>query len=276
MIAIVDIGSNAVKYKIFDKKSMELIEYVREPLRLGTDVFTTGSLSIEKINALLKLLNEYKKTFEIKNINECHFIATSAIRDASNNKLIVDALRKENINLQIISGEVEAELLSNFQCLNKKYCVVDIGGGSLEIFVDDGLSKSFKSFQLGAVRLLTDKYNNSTKEIDALKDWLKKFKDVEVVYGLGGNLRSLFEVSEIEKSIKTIEMKTIVENFKKFNKEELISKFNLPPDRIDIAPVAANLYEMIATELNANVIENSFWSISNGLFNKIINESNST
>ena len=276
MIAIVDIGSNAVKYKIFDKKSMEIIEYVREPLRLGTDVFTTGSLSIEKINALLKLLNEYKNTFEIKNINECHFIATSAIRDASNNKLIVDALRKENINLQIISGEVEAELLSNFQCLNKKYCVVDIGGGSLEIFVDDGLSKSFKSFQLGAVRLLTDKYNNSAMEIDALKDWLKKFKDVEVVYGLGGNLRSLFEVSEIEKSIKTNEMKTIVENFKKFNKEELISKFNLPPDRIDIAPVAANLYEMIATELNANVIENSFWSISNGLFNKIINESNST
>ncbi|MEC7858824.1 MAG: hypothetical protein VX419_00645 [Pseudomonadota bacterium] len=276
MIAIVDIGSNAVKYKIFDKKSMEIIEYVREPLRLGTDVFTTGSLSIEKINALLKLLNEYKNTFEIKNINECHFIATSAIRDASNNKLIVDALRKENINLQIISGEVEAELLSNFQCLNKKYCVVDIGGGSLEIFVDDGLSKSFKSFQLGAVRLLTDKYNNSAMEIDALKDWLKKFKDVEVVYGLGGNLRSLFEVSEIEKSIKTYEMKTIVENFKKFNKEELISKFNLPPDRIDIAPVAANLYEMIATELNANVIENSFWSISNGLFNKIINESNST
>ena len=276
MIAIVDIGSNAVKYKIFDKKSMEIIEYVREPLRLGTDVFTTGSLSIEKINALLKLLNEYKNTFEIKNINECHFIATSAIRDASNNKLIVDALRKENINLQIISGEVEAELLSNFQCLNKKYCVVDIGGGSLEIFVDDGLLKSFKSFQLGAVRLLTDKYNNSAMEIDALKDWLKKFKDVEVVYGLGGNLRSLFEVSEIEKSIKTDEMKTIVENFKKFNKDELISKFNLPPDRIDIAPVAANLYEMIATELNANVIENSFWSISNGLFNKIINESNST
>ena len=276
MIAIVDIGSNAVKYKIFDKKSMEIIEYVREPLRLGTDVFTTGSLSIEKINALLKLLNEYKNTFEIKNINECHFIATSAIRDASNNKLIVDALRKENINLQIISGEVEAELLSNFQCLNKKYCVVDIGGGSLEIFVDDGLLKSFKSFQLGAVRLLTDKYNNSAMEIDALKDWLKKFKDVEVVYGLGGNLRSLFEVSEIEKSIKTNEMKTIVENFKKFNKDELISKFNLPPDRIDIAPVAANLYEIIATELNANVIENSFWSISNGLFNKIINESNST
>ena len=276
MIAIVDIGSNAVKYKIFDKKSMELIEYVREPLRLGTDVFTTGSLSIEKINALLKLLNEYKNTFEIKNINECHFIATSAIRDASNNKLIVDALRKENINLQIISGEVEAELLSNFQCLNKKYCVVDIGGGSLEIFVDDGVSKSFKSFQLGAVRLLTDKYNNSAKEIDALKYWLKKFKDVEAVYGLGGNLRSLFVVSEIEKSIKTNEMKTIVENFTKFNKDELISKFNLPPDRIDIAPVAANLYEIIATELNAKIIENSFWSISNGLFNKIINESNST
>ena len=88
-------GKKWIEKKIFDKKSIEIIEYVREPLRLGTDVFTTGSLSIEKSNALLKLLNEYKNTFEIKNINECHFIATSAIRDASNNKLMHNKVCQE-------------------------------------------------------------------------------------------------------------------------------------------------------------------------------------
>ncbi len=273
MIAIVDIGSNAIKYKIFDKRTMVLIEYAREPLRLGSDVFTTGSLSSEKIKLLLKLLKGYRETFEMKNINECYFVATSAIRDASNNKVLVDALKEDGIILQIISGNVEAELLSNFECSSERYAVVDIGGGSLEIFVNDGSSKGFKSFQLGAVRLLTDKKNNSKKEIENLNTWLKKFKDVDIMYGLGGNLRSLFEVSGVEKSIKTDELKSIVKNFKKFKKNELISKFNLPPDRIDIAPVAADLYEIISSNLNVKIIENSFWSISNGLFNKIINGS---
>ena len=42
-IAITDIGSNAVKYKVFSV-SGELKEYIREPLRLGTDVFNHGFL----------------------------------------------------------------------------------------------------------------------------------------------------------------------------------------------------------------------------------------
>ena len=44
-IAIVDIGSNAIKYKIFDSDNLELKDYYREPLRLGRDVFTNGYLS---------------------------------------------------------------------------------------------------------------------------------------------------------------------------------------------------------------------------------------
>ena len=41
--AIVDIGSNAIKYKIFNK-NLELDEYYRHPLRLGRDVFSKGYL----------------------------------------------------------------------------------------------------------------------------------------------------------------------------------------------------------------------------------------
>ena len=41
--AIVDIGSNAIKYKIFNQ-NLELVEYYRHPLRLGRDVFSKGYL----------------------------------------------------------------------------------------------------------------------------------------------------------------------------------------------------------------------------------------
>ena len=52
-IAIVDIGSNAIKYKIFDRNNMELKDYYREPLRLGRDVFTNGFLSDYNCDCLL-------------------------------------------------------------------------------------------------------------------------------------------------------------------------------------------------------------------------------
>ena len=59
-IAIVDIGSNAIKYKIFDRNNMELKDYYREPLRLGRDVFTNGYLSDYNCEKLYSLLNRYK------------------------------------------------------------------------------------------------------------------------------------------------------------------------------------------------------------------------
>ena len=50
--AIVDIGSNAIKYKIFNK-NLELDEYYRHPLRLGRDVFSKGYLEEKTIQNLL-------------------------------------------------------------------------------------------------------------------------------------------------------------------------------------------------------------------------------
>ena len=271
-IAIIDIGSNAIKYKIFDKETFEIEEYVREPLRLGTDVFTKGYISQLNIHALIELLNRYQKVFSQKNIKDTHYIATSAVRDANNKLELVEALENNSIKLNIISGEEEAKLLSNFRTKVSKYAVVDIGGGSLEIFINDGEKQSSKSFQLGAVRLLNSDDQWADEEIAKMKLWLSRFNDVEVLYGLGGNLRSLFEVSGIQKSIPAYQLEKIVSTFKTFSQTELVERYSLPKDRADIAPVAALLYQEISSKLNVKTIENSFWSISNGIFKKIINE----
>ena len=61
--AIVDIGSNAIKYKIFNK-NLKLDEYYRHPLRLGRDVFSKGYLEEKTIQNLLHLLLEYKNIFK--------------------------------------------------------------------------------------------------------------------------------------------------------------------------------------------------------------------
>ena len=67
-------------------------------------------------------------------------VATSAVRSASNGKKkLVTLLSKElGYEIRVISGEEEAELtaasaLSNFDMYGKRYAMVDIGGGSVEI-----------------------------------------------------------------------------------------------------------------------------------------------
>ena len=134
-IAIVDIGSNAIKYKIFDSVSLELKDYYREPLRLGRDVFTNGYLSDHNCDKLYSLLQRYKAIFQEQGVTTTHFIATSALRDAKNNTNIIEELRNQDIDLKVISGDIEASLLKNYDFTHETEAITDIGGGSVEICV---------------------------------------------------------------------------------------------------------------------------------------------
>ena len=70
-IAIVDVGSNAVKYKIFTNNNyLRPVEYVRKPLRLGKDVFSGGTLSNKSIDGLVSILVEFKERFKQKKISK--------------------------------------------------------------------------------------------------------------------------------------------------------------------------------------------------------------
>ena len=153
-ISIVDIGSNAVKYKIFNSNNFELIEYCREPLRLGRDVFNGGKLLESTMDRLIKLLQNYSDIFDEKQIEHRHFIATSAIRDSKNSDLLAKKLNDRNIYLKILSGKQEASLLDSFNKEITNSAVIDIGGGSVEVCVNKDSKMFYESFQLGAVRLL--------------------------------------------------------------------------------------------------------------------------
>ena len=271
-IAIVDIGSNAIKYKIFDRNNMELKDYYREPLRLGRDVFTNGYLSDYNCEKLYSLLNRYKNIFEDQGITTTHFIATSALRDAKNNNNIIEELKDQGIDVKVISGDIEASLLKNYDFTHETEAIIDIGGGSVEICVKQGDSYIAKSFQLGAVRLLS---YNQAEQTEAFKDlgaWLGQFSSIESLVGLGGNLRALMHVNEISSEFDTKLFDSYAQKYNLLSNDQLINEFNIPEDRIDIIPNALNIYSYIIKETKAKVISNSFWSISDGLAQKLIRE----
>ena len=269
--AIVDIGSNAIKYKIFNK-DLDLVEYYRHPLRLGRDVFSKGYLEDKTIQDLLELLLKYKKNFESKNIVIVNFIATSALRDTQNAKEIIELLKQHDIHVKIISGDVEAFLLAEFNKSKTNSGVIDIGGGSLEICINTNNEIHARSFQLGAVRLLNFSETQKSEALQELSIWLRQFKSIDHLYGLGGNLRALMQANRIKGPIKTSDFNSYINNYLSIDDAVLIEKYEIPKDRIDIIPEALNLYSLIIQELNSHVIENTFWSISDGLVRKVLKD----
>lgn len=62
-IASIDIGTNAVKSKVFNTSptTIDFIEGIRSPIRLGAEVFGSGKLSENKLDELVKALKKYQK-----------------------------------------------------------------------------------------------------------------------------------------------------------------------------------------------------------------------
>ena len=268
-IAIVDIGSNAIKYKIFDSK-FNLVEYYRHPLRLGRDVFSQGYLNKNTIEEVIALLESYLKVFKEKEIAEYYFIATSALRDCKNSGELLSLLEVKNINIQIISGDTEASLLAELNKDINNSAVIDIGGGSVEICINSDNKIHTKSFQLGAVRLLNMSSDNKKDALNEFSLWLRQFSNISYLYGLGGNLRALMHVNSLDSVIDTAQFKQYVKSYHLVSEETLITEYKIPKDRIDIIPEALNLYQLIINELQSTKIENSFWSISDALVKKVV------
>ena len=269
-ISIVDIGSNAVKYKIFNSENFELVEYYREPLRLGRDVFSKNELSESTINKLIDLLIRYSEIFKERNIEQTYFIATSAVRDSENSDVLISRLEEKNIHLKILTGKQEASLLVNFNKDIEDSAVIDIGGGSVEVCINSKSDMHYESFQLGAVRLLNLDQNQRYEAMSQFGSWLEEFTPIPTTFGLGGNLRAIMQANDHQGLIHVEDLKNLIDNYNRLDEDILIQKFEIPKDRIDIVPIAAEIYLFFLSKIGAKTIENSFSSISDGLVRKAI------
>tara|TARA_B100001996_G_scaffold219553_1_gene168791 strand:- start:2191 stop:3018 length:828 start_codon:yes stop_codon:yes gene_type:complete len=269
-VSIVDIGSNAVKYKIFNSENFELIEYYREPLRLGRDVFSQNRLSELTTNRLIELLVKYSEIFKERNIDQTYFIATSAVRDSENSDALISKLKESNIDLKILTGKQEASLLVNLNKNMEDSAVIDIGGGSVEVCINNKSNMHYESFQLGAVRLLNLNQDQRHEAMSQFGSWLEKFNPIPTTFGLGGNLRAIMQANDHKGLINVENLENLIDNYNRLDENILIQKFEIPKDRIDIVPIAAEIYLFFLSKIGAKTIENSFWSISDGLVRKVI------
>ena len=248
ILAAIDIGSNAARLLItevvIDEKGFtqfNKLNLIRVPLRLGFDVFDTGSISKQKRAMMMQTMKAFQhliNAYEVKHTIAC---ATSAMRDAKNAMDIIRKVKLETgIEIEIISGDFEAQIVY------ENHLYIDVGGGSTEIsFFTNDLLTFKKSFNIGTIRLLKNMV--TTEEWDELKETIRLFtknqKEV-IAIGSGGNINKVFSLSK-RKEDKPLSLEALRDYYKELSAvgvEERMIKYNLRQDRADVIVPALQIY----------------------------------
>jgi exopolyphosphatase/guanosine-5'-triphosphate,3'-diphosphate pyrophosphatase len=256
--AAIDIGSNAVRLllsRVIENGDHPMIKkesLIRIPIRLGEDSFTQKKISKEKHENLLKTMIGFKHLIEAYEAVDYIACATSAMREAVNGEEIVQQIKKQiGINLEIIDGKREADIINSNQIENKlgrnnSYLYIDVGGGSTELTLfSNNQSITAKSFNIGTVRLLGNLV--SKKNWQEMKNWIKentlKYQPL-IGIGSGGNINKIFRLSRKKegKPLSYKKIKEIYEFLKSYSLEERIKVLGLRPDRADVILPASEIY----------------------------------
>ena len=246
-------------------------------MRLGTDAFKFKKISSETEQKLLKSIMKLKDKADKKDIKIITGVATSAMRTVSNGHKICKKIRKKtNIEIKILSGNEEAQLLNFFNYRDFKKdetLVVDIGGGSTELFYQGNGKHLAKSFPLGAVRILEEK--DSPKHWNNLKEWLTKIpsENIKNIVGVGGNAKLINEIiNRQDRKSSLQELKVLKKELSNKSFEEKVSSYSLPEDRADILEHAIAIFIEIIEFFPTSFLFDSSWNIADAVMEKELQE----
>lgn len=246
---IIDIGSNSVRKQVFTGGKILLREVITCQLSLG---MKNQKLAYESINrtftALDKLILSEKQS---KTQNEIKFLAfaTACVRNSENGKEFCEKFfNRYGFNLDVLSGDEEAETGILGALSGANGTVIDVGGASSEIAVACcGKITYTHSMQDGAVTL-TDAFN---KDFQSANEYLKKIQAefvglqvVSPVYAIGGTANTLafigaglteYDAEKSEGYILTVgELENRVNQFYALTSEQIVQKFHVDKKRANV------------------------------------------
>ncbi|MCL4855614.1 MAG: Ppx/GppA family phosphatase, partial [Bryobacteraceae bacterium] len=140
--AAVDIGSNSVRMQVAEVipgSPARVLAAERDVTRLGESVFRTGRISPEALEFTCSQLRKMAAIYRQLDVAGIRAVATSAVRDASNQKEFLErASEAAGAAVEVSSGQEEARLIqlgveSRWPHKNRRTLVIDVGGGSAEL-----------------------------------------------------------------------------------------------------------------------------------------------
>lgn len=199
-VAVIDIGSNAVRFAVYDGLSRApfRIHNERRQCHLGKTLAATGRLNPEGVQAARESLGRFAALIRAMGIRHVRAVATAAMRDAADGPEFIRKIKDDfGLHIKIIEGDEEARLAALGVMMNglgAKGVIGDYGGGSLEIiYIDGGRVRRKTSLPIGAHRLHALPEKARARAVEAQLAGVKFLKSCRGAdfYAIGGAWRSI-------------------------------------------------------------------------------------
>lgn len=257
----IDIGSNAIRLlitSVFEGESGPIFKktsLVRVPIRLGADVFTSGTISPTKCEKMVETMTAFKLLLGVHDVVSYRACATSAMRNATNGEELAERISEDaGIDIEIIQGKKEADIIfsNHFEerlFHDRSYLYIDVGGGSTELTVfSDKKPVASRSFRIGTIRLLEGKVE--PEYWDKLLNWVEKNTEglgkVDGI-GSGGNINKLYKMAEVtgRQPLRYKQLKKLHVMLREMTYEQRIEQLGLNADRADVIVPACGIFRAV-------------------------------
>jgi exopolyphosphatase / guanosine-5'-triphosphate,3'-diphosphate pyrophosphatase len=162
VLAAVDLGSNSFHMVVarYSHGQMVIIDRLREMVRLAAGVEENGRIDKEVAARAIACLQRFGQRLRDMHADSVRVVGTNALRVAHKKQAFLERAREAlGHPIEIISGMEEARLIYSGVAHTMpsepgRRLVGDIGGGSTELIIGDGLTPlELESLQMGCVSL---------------------------------------------------------------------------------------------------------------------------
>ena len=161
---VIDVGSNSVRLMLWQKG--KTLYKKLSTTRLAQGMTSDGGIKQSQLNITAKAIIDFYNLAKKDGADIVYAFATAAVRNAKNKGDLISLVKKGcGLDLEVISGQQEANLAYVGALNGKTGGVIDIGGASTEIvFAKNGVKTYGKSVDIGAVKL-TDMFNEDRERL---------------------------------------------------------------------------------------------------------------
>ena len=193
-IAVIDIGSNSVRLMML--ADGKVFYKTIQTTRLGEGLAFSPCLKPEAISRTLSAMESFLAKARLEGAQAVYAFATAAVRSAENrSEFLEQAKARLSLDVEVISGETEAEIGILGAIGVSDGGIIDVGGASTEFILQrQGKIVYEKSLNVGVVRV-KDKCGRDQKTLEEfVAEVVKEYGTPEIkekIYAIGGTATSL-------------------------------------------------------------------------------------
>ena len=261
--AVIDIGSNSVRLMMM--ADGKVLYKTLNTTRLGEGIASSPFLKDEAISRTASAVADFLSRARREGAADVYAFATAAVRSAENGTAFIGRVKELcGLDVEVISGEEEAEIGILGALGEKDGGIIDVGGASTEIIIRAGGAVIYKkSVNIGVVRLkdlcgaerdrLKAAAENAVKEYGQVPEGIS-------MYAIGGTATTLAALtldmrdyipSKITGTVIGREqMRTLADRLTGMTTAEIALLPGVQPKRADVLGGGAVLFSVIMDKLN--------------------------